>query len=131
MRKRFFCLEKGQAMVEFALCLPILLALLCGIIDFGWIYYNQISINNAAREGARYAAVNYTTDTNWNENAVDIMESSMVGITGAHTTVSDPQHSQIKAEVTAEAKVLTGFTSTILGKNSVTLHAECTMRVEN
>ena len=131
MRKRFFRSEKGQAMVEFALCLPILLILVCGIIDFGWIYYNQISINNAAREGARYAAVYYTQDSDWESTAEEIMKSSMVGIASAETTVTDPGHSQITATVTAEAKVLTGFTSTILGKNSVTLYAECTMRVEN
>ena len=59
MIKRFFRTEKGQAMVEFALVLPFLLALLCGIIDFGWLYYNQITLNNAAREGARYAVIHY------------------------------------------------------------------------
>lgn len=50
--------EKGQAMVEFALILPILLILVCGIIDFGWLFYNQYSLNNGAREGARFAVVN-------------------------------------------------------------------------
>ena len=50
--------EDGQAMVEFALILPIFLLILCGIIDFGWLFYNQISLNNACREGARYAVVN-------------------------------------------------------------------------
>ena len=30
--------ESGQAMVEFALILPILLLIVCGIIDFGWLF---------------------------------------------------------------------------------------------
>lgn len=34
--------EDGQAMVEFALILPIFLLILCGIIDFGWLFYNQL-----------------------------------------------------------------------------------------
>ena len=55
----------------------------------------------------------------------------MVGVTAADAVVTNPENQQITAEVTAEAKILTGFTSTILGKNSVTLHAECTMRLEN
>ena len=132
MRKRFFRSEKGQAMVEFALCLPVLLILVCGIIDFGWIYYNQITINNAAREGARYAAIYYIPESReWHSRSIEIIESSMVGVTADAITVSDPNNAQITAHVTTEAKILTGFTSTILGKNTVTLHGECTMRVEN
>jgi Flp pilus assembly protein TadG len=47
----------GQAMVEFALVAPLFFFLLFAIIDFGrYVYYVQI-LNNAAREGARYAIV--------------------------------------------------------------------------
>jgi len=31
--------------------------ILCGILDFGWIFSNQLMINNCSREGARYAVV--------------------------------------------------------------------------
>ena len=49
--------SRGQALVEFALVAPIFFLLLFGIIDFGrYIYYVQI-LNNAAREGTRYAIV--------------------------------------------------------------------------
>jgi uncharacterized protein (UPF0333 family) len=41
MLKRIAKNEKGQAMVEFALIVPLLILLLCGIIDFGWIFGNQ------------------------------------------------------------------------------------------
>ena len=34
--------EKGQSIVEFALVLLLLLTLLCGVIDFGWIYSNNV-----------------------------------------------------------------------------------------
>ena len=54
--------EHGQAMVEFALILPILLLFIAGIIDFGWIYHNQLSANNASREAARYIAIHYYFD---------------------------------------------------------------------
>ena len=55
--------EKGQAVVEFALALPLLLLLMCGVLDFGWIYANQYRVENAAYTAARYAAFNaaYTT----------------------------------------------------------------------
>lgn len=123
--------EDGQALVEFALVLPILLILLCGIVDFGWIYYNQITLNNAAREGARYAVIHYDPTIDWKEEATDKMIRSMVGVKSATAIVSDPVEQQITASVTATPRILTAFTSTILGKNTVTLHANCTMRLEN
>ena len=49
--------EGGAVAVEFALVLPILALILCGIFDIGNIYYNLDLVNNAARQGARLAAV--------------------------------------------------------------------------
>ena len=49
--------DRGAAMVEFALILPLLLMLLMGIIEFGRAYNTQISIQAAAREGARELAL--------------------------------------------------------------------------
>ncbi len=57
--------EEGQAIVEFALVLPLLLTILCGIIDFGWLFYNQLNLDNASREAARQISVkcvNYDYD---------------------------------------------------------------------
>ena len=45
--------EAGQALVEVAIALPILLALLVGIFEFARAYNVQQVITNAAREGAR------------------------------------------------------------------------------
>ena len=49
--------EEGQALVEFALVVPVLLLLLLGIVEFGLLLYNQQVITNASREGARYGIV--------------------------------------------------------------------------
>ena len=49
--------EKGQALVEFALLVPIFLVLLFAIIDFGMGFYSWISVTNGAREGARLGVV--------------------------------------------------------------------------
>ena len=48
--------ERGAALVEFTLVLPMLLALVCGIVDFGRLFQSWITITNAAREGARLGA---------------------------------------------------------------------------
>lgn len=51
----------GTSFVELALVLPVLLAILMGVIDFGWLARNTLIVANAAREGARAAALGRTT----------------------------------------------------------------------
>ena len=50
--------SRGQALVEFALIVPLFVLLLFGIVDFGRAVLASNSIANAAREGARTAIVN-------------------------------------------------------------------------
>ncbi len=49
--------RRGQALVEFALVVPIFLLLLFGLIDVGRYVYVSNAFNQAAREAARYGAV--------------------------------------------------------------------------
>lgn len=52
--------DKGSALVEMALILPLLILLVVGICEFGWAMYVNNTLNHAAREGARLAAVTPT-----------------------------------------------------------------------
>ncbi|WP_138414200.1 TadE/TadG family type IV pilus assembly protein [Sinomonas gamaensis] len=49
--------ERGAAAVEFALVLPVLLALVLGIIDFGRVFNAQQTLTYATRAGARVMAI--------------------------------------------------------------------------
>ena len=49
-------------MTEFAIVLPMLAMLLFGIIQFGILYNNYVTVTDAARAGARKAAVSRHTD---------------------------------------------------------------------
>jgi len=49
--------RRGQSLVEFALILPVLMIMVFGIIDFGMGLRSYISLTNATREGARFAAI--------------------------------------------------------------------------
>jgi Flp pilus assembly protein TadG len=53
--------DRGSVAVEFALLLPVLLLLIFGIIDFGRAINDQITLTQAAREGARLASLGYST----------------------------------------------------------------------
>jgi len=61
--------SRGQGLVEFALILPILLILLLGIIEFGYVFAAYSGLFNAAREATRYGAVHPTDVENMKSNA--------------------------------------------------------------
>ena len=52
--------SRGQALVELALALPVLLLIFMGLFDFGRAVFAYNSLSNAAREGARVAIVDQT-----------------------------------------------------------------------
>jgi Flp pilus assembly protein TadG len=49
--------QRGAALVEFALILPILVALVIGMMQYGWYFYVSQSSSSAAREVARRLVV--------------------------------------------------------------------------
>jgi Flp pilus assembly protein TadG len=55
--------ERGANLVEFALLAPMLIMLVFGIIEFAWIFAQNLDIRHGAREGARVAAVNFPVGT--------------------------------------------------------------------
>ena len=58
--------EEGQATVEFAIVIPLLLLLVFGIVQFGRAFNNWIDLNHLASEGARWAAVDKVPPYNGN-----------------------------------------------------------------
>ncbi len=53
--------NNGAIAIEFAFVAPVLIVLLLGIIQFGYAFFVQINLNNAAREAARELAVGSAT----------------------------------------------------------------------
>lgn len=56
---------RGQALVEMALLLPLLLLLVIGILEFGRAWYYKQQVNNAAREAARILVVTKPWDASY------------------------------------------------------------------
>lgn len=57
MFKKLLHSSKGQAVVEFALVLPIFLMLIFGVIEMSRVGYSYVTLNNAVRSGARIASL--------------------------------------------------------------------------
>ena len=51
--------EQGASLVEFAILAPLLIILIFGIIDFSWVFAQNLGVRSGAREAARIAAVNF------------------------------------------------------------------------
>jgi len=44
---------RGQSMIEFALIFPLFMLLVCGVFDFGRLFYTQLTLQSAVREASR------------------------------------------------------------------------------
>jgi hypothetical protein len=55
--------ERGAAVVEFAIILPLLITLVAGIVEFSLLYFNKQILVTASREGARLGIIVDTTDS--------------------------------------------------------------------
>ena len=63
--------QRGQALAELAICLPFLLVLLIGTVDFCRIFYTSMMLTQAARTGVQYGAQSKSKATEYSnmENA--------------------------------------------------------------
>jgi len=132
----FLAKENGQAVVEMALVLPLLLLILCGIIDYGWIMTNQNAIDNSARDGARYAIV-HAEDTSAEENIINytksVIPSSMnesVTVDVTFTDPADPRAGDVLVKVSSDVTVMTPIAGIFTGGQVVALDSVCQMKVE-
>lgn len=102
--------ERGATLVEFALIAPLLLALLLGIVDFGWLLAQQQDVRYGAREASRLATVNTGSTASMTTAACDAMDiasgASIVWNTGGGGTGDTGS-----VDVTISVGSLTGFSS--------------------
>ena len=90
--------DSGAELIEFALTLPILLLVVLGIIEFGFMFHEYEVVTNAAREGARIAVLPAYSTTDASARAVQYLTAS--GLKSAQIT---------------PAPVVTGPTSVSIG----------------
>jgi Flp pilus assembly protein TadG len=134
--------DRGAAAVEFALCVPLLVLLIFGSIEFGLAVQARTSVGNAAREGVRMASLVGAHDGVSADGEVRASATSaMAGITGTKTvttTCVNPDATTCifgSAEAGAVATVVvtlnyTGVTGMFSLLTNTTLTSSSYMRIE-
>jgi Flp pilus assembly protein TadG len=125
--------EHGQAMVEFAVILPVLLLILFAILQFGVVFNNYIQVTAAAREGARKAAVSRSLGTSAAETAATTSaKGAAPGLKQNSITVSFPNSPTFAQGSDVAVKVTYPYAISIIGLvvASGNLSSTTTMRVE-
>lgn len=90
--------DRGQALVEFALVLPVLLLLILGLMDVARAVWQENTLAYAAREATRYAIVHgsgsdtpITTCTSCSNSTITaVVEQAALGVPGITVTIGYP-----------------------------------------
>ena len=122
---------RGAAVVEFAVVLPLLLTILFGIMEYGWVFMVRQTLQTAAREGVRTAILQTSTSpyTSVLTRVADVMEPT--GLTGysvsmTHATVADPVETITVTVPYSQVSLMGGF----FGTHNYDLGGSCSMRKE-
>jgi Flp pilus assembly protein TadG len=126
--------QKGNVLVEFALILPVFLALLFGVITFSVALYNKTVLTMATREGAR-AGILYVPNSNDNTHTGNATASAMLlcqnnlitfgsGMVPNVTSVIDPSTKTLKVTASYSYTGLYNFAI------NLPISAETSMKLE-
>lgn len=119
---RRFDKENGSSSVELALILPVLILLLFGIIQFGFVLNNYLAITHAAREGARLAAVGRYSEAVVRERAYPVEPSAIVLAYPTGEKHGEP----VSVMVRANSPLFIPF----FGSQTIRLESRAEMRIE-
>jgi len=80
--------ERGAELIEFALVFPVLLMVVLGIVDFGFLFQRMEVVTNAAREGARIAVLPGYATADVQARVTNYVQTGGVPVTGTNPVVS-------------------------------------------
>ena len=122
--------ESGQAIVEFALVLPIALLILCAIVDFGWVFTHELVLSTAVRNGAR-AGVIYAEERDFEtkvQNRVrseaDLCDARKLRVTARYTGTD------VIVSADYDLQLLTPTAKLLFGAMNYHVKASCTMSTQ-
>jgi Flp pilus assembly protein TadG len=122
--------EEGQSLTEFALLVPLLLLLICGILDFGRVMYAYLHLNMAAQETVRLAGLG-KGDSEIREFAKEyeqLGDANLLQVTVSPLQASRKSGDYVKVTLSYTLSYLTPVISNIMPKPIITV--DSTIRVE-
>ena len=124
--------ERGTALIEFTLILPLLLILTVAVVDFGRAFFIKNVLEQAAREGVRLRAVSTTADSSLvRQRVLDVAAPANVTIT--QLLIDDPVNRMVRVKVTGQFNwIFPGVFNLVGAKftNPASLSGEAWMRSE-
>lgn len=122
--------NRGQALVEFALILPVFMLLVVGMLEFGVIINQYLVVAEAAREGARSAALGNTnaTVTTVSKAAASPINTSQLTVT-ISPTANRTSGTQVTVTVANPVQSITTMMSPFFPAG-FTVQGIATMRME-
>ena len=103
--------RRGSAAVEFALVMPVLMAILMGIIDYGWFYLKESLVADALRVGVRAGSLQAPADEDASgacSTCATLAAAVAAAELATHGVVVDP------SEVTPTVEAISGTCALVL-----------------
>ena len=123
--------SRAAAVVEFAVVLPLLLTILFGIIEYGWVFMVRQTLQTAAREGCRVAILQTSVEpyTAALTRVAEVMEPTGLTsyeVTMTHASAADPIEVVTVTIPYDDVSLMGGF----FGTHAYDLGGTCSMRKE-
>ena len=115
--------QRGAQALEFALVLPVLLALLTGVVDYGYYFFQQHSVVASVRDGARYAST-----LNCNDYTVGEIETLAEARLSSALDGAGIEH--VDTEIDAAMSIDLAM-STALGENVIVMTVSATITTDS
>ncbi len=121
---------RGNAVIEFALTLPILLLVVFGITELGRMIMTTNVLNTASREGARYAAVNPASDsTNVRARVQEVLTAARITASSITVTYNVAGNS-VTVRATTNFQILSRSVLPAVLRGTIPLSGETVFRFE-
>lgn len=121
---------RAAAVVEFAVILPLLLTILFGIIEYGWVFMVRQTLQTAAREGCRVAVLQTSVEPYANvlDRVAQVMAPTGLEytVTMTHATGGNPVETVEISVPYNDVSLMGGF----FGPHNYSLAGTCSMRKE-
>lgn len=121
----------GQALVEFALVLPLFLLLIFAVVEISNVGYSYVTLNNAVRSGARVASLGGLDSSirNTVTTSSPLFDVNFLNVTISPNEANRRSGSEVNVNATYEVHLTTPVLSQVL-PNPVIIQSSLSMRIE-